>query len=449
MLQTIESVVNGMILQMREYGTLESTIHQYYQGFCKPIIRNCHERGDGNYSTQSLESFVAEANERLKKGLIHVRHFRSITRTARLLCSYALTGHTDFEKPKDHKKYIPSQGNIELIEKILSETSLQKAFKYRLHCCMRHFFCFIEQIELKTEQLTDNIFLGFISAVSETNKGSMGYIIYSLNLISNYLRENQIADIKADFSKFRLKAAPKRLIFPYKQDEISKMLACIDTCTVVGKRDAAILLLAFNTGLRAIDITKLQLNDIDWKLAELHIIQSKTKQPLSLPLNATVMNAIADYILDGRPKCNAKEVFIRFHSPFKALSGANALDGMIEKYCVMANIQKKPYRSFHSIRRAFATELSSAEVPLTTISQMLGHTDIDSDRPYLTYNKKQTSLCAIGFSEIPMVDGVYSNSYIPPIKGKAHFLSPNRRSELYKLPGMDFHAIPLRGGVYA
>ena len=62
------------------------------------------ERGDGNYSTQLLEDFVAEANERLENGLIHVRHFRSITRTVRLLCSYALTGHADFENPKDHKK---------------------------------------------------------------------------------------------------------------------------------------------------------------------------------------------------------------------------------------------------------------------------------------------------------------------------------------------------------
>src|SRR5690606_25851605 len=101
--------------------------------------------------------------------------------------------------------------------------------------------------------------------------------------------------------------------------------------SAIGKRDTAIIMLAFDTGLRAIDITRLCLGDIDWLSGEIHIVQSKTKRPLSLPLHASVMNAVADYILEARPKSTSKEVFLRTLSPYRPLKGATALDGIIEK----------------------------------------------------------------------------------------------------------------------
>ena len=74
----------------------------------------------------------------------------------------------------------------------------------------------------------------------------------------------------------------------------------------------------------------------------------------------------------------------------------------------MANIEVIKKRSFHSIRRSFASELSASEVPLTTISQLLGHTNTDSDKPYLSYNRNQLLFCAIDFAEIPIISGYYA-----------------------------------------
>lgn len=128
----------------------------------------------------------------------------------------------------------------------------------------------------------------------------MGYIIMSLHLITDYFKKHEIADIKADFSMFRMKYASQKLIGPYTKDEISKILKAVDITTELGKRDKGILLLAFDTGLRAIDISKLKLQDIDWKNAMIHIIQSKTEKPLSLPLHASIMNTVAHYILEAR-----------------------------------------------------------------------------------------------------------------------------------------------------
>lgn len=449
MSQTIVNVADGMIQQMQEYGVQESTVNQYYRGFCQPIIKFLNERNSGAYSKSLLLQYQESARKRFEAGLFKKRHFNAIKRCVRLLITFAETDHADFSLPKEHKIYKPFSENLEIIEQILMKTTYESGFKYRLHGCMRHFFCFIEQAGITADEISDSIFLEFLSTVSKTNKGSMGYILIAIKLISNFLKTERNIIIKIDFSKLRLKYPSQRLISPYTMEEIKKVLSVIDNTSAIGKRDTAILMLAFDTGLRAIDITRLCLEDIDWLSGEIHIVQSKTKHPLSLPLHASVMNAIADYILEARPKSTSKEVFLRALSPYKSLNGANALDGVIEKYSKCAGIKKKPYRSFHSLRRAFATELSAAEVPLPTISQMLGHTCINSDYPYLSYNKQQTSKCTIGFENIPIVSGFYSDSYIPPLKNLSTITLEKLKTEIKKLPAMDFRLVPLEGGAYA
>lgn len=291
---------------------------------------------------------------------------------------------------------------------ILEENQLVKDAWLEMDRIMRHFFCFLEENSVQVSELSDSTFFQFIQLASSTKKGSMYRVVRAIRLMSEYIKKHQITELKADFSMIQIKSAPVRMIEPYSRDEISKIMGCIDIESPLGIRDRAILHLAFETGLRAVDIIKLKQSDVDWRNAEIHAIQNKTNKPLTLPLNGTVMNAVADYILAARPKCSSNEVFIRSKSPYKPFKTSCALDGVIEKYCALAGVEKKLYRSFHSLRRSFATELSAAGIPLPAISQMLGHKRIDEARSYLSYNRVQTLFCAIGFDGIPVSSGVYA-----------------------------------------
>ena len=66
-------------------------------------------------------------------------------------------------------------------------------------------------------------------------------------------------------------------------------------------RDTAIFAVAASLGLRAGDIVRLTLSDIDWIHHEIRFVQNKTGVELHLPLEASVGNAIANYILHERP----------------------------------------------------------------------------------------------------------------------------------------------------
>jgi integrase len=61
--------------------------------------------------------------------------------------------------------------------------------------------------------------------------------------------------------------------------DLAQILEQVDRRIPIGKRNYAIILLGAVTGLRAIDIIRLELSDIDWQRGEIKIVQEKTGCP--------------------------------------------------------------------------------------------------------------------------------------------------------------------------
>ena len=91
----------------------------------------------------------------------------------------------------------------------------------------------------------------------------------------------------------------------YSIDEIKRIENSVDTSTIQGKRDYAIILLASRMRLRSGDIVRLKIEDINEK-DEINIIQPKTRKTLHLPIIEEVSTAIDDYLL-VRPSSTAKK----------------------------------------------------------------------------------------------------------------------------------------------
>ena len=141
------------------------------------------------------------------------------------------------------------------------------------------------------------------------------------------------------------------------------------------------LLLADNTGLRAIDVAGLQFDNIDWNKDKIRIVQHKTGRPLILPLDTPVGNAIADYILNGRPEYDSPYLFLSMIRPFRPML-PNGIAGIVSRYIKKSGIENNPSlrKGFHSFRRGMGTWLLEAEMPLAMIREILGHSHIDSTK---------------------------------------------------------------------
>jgi len=192
-------------------------------------------------------------------------------------------------------------------------------------------------------------------------------------------------------------------------EEIDSILSQIKTDTNTGKRDFAIVSLARTTGLRGCDIINLKLADIDWKLGNITVCQQKTGIAIQLPLLTESGEAVKDYILNGRPQTECREVFVRALAPHTALRSTSSLDALLRKYQKNANHQQLPWdgKAFHGTRRGLGRDLILAGVPITNIMQILGHSHMDSSKPYMMLNTPELKECSLDFTGIPVERGEF------------------------------------------
>ena len=408
----IKDVVNGVEECLKKQGLSNDTIKQNMYTFYHPIINYHLSKGYEYYSPDITMELCERQRMRYENGEIGRKHYRAFVTAEFRIRSFVETGKVDFSIVKDSKHYKPSIEYMVLTENILNKTNFQPKYKYLMSIFIRNFFCFFEKRKTSINEITNDDFFEFIKKVSNTNPASVGLATHALRIILTYINECSIADLVFDLSIFRPQKAPRKIIEAYTQEEISSILSVINNETSkTPKRDYAMILLSFNSGIRAIDIRNLKLTDIDWKLGEVKIIQKKTVKPLTVSLNGKTLNAIADYILHERPKSESNNIFLQACPPFLALKSTSPLDAAIDKYCRIASVPKIKSRSFHSLRRSYAIELAKAEVPITIISQLLGHQGFSSGKIYLSFNKTHTALCAADFSDVPISKGFYSSPY--------------------------------------
>ena len=190
-----------------------------------------------------------------------------------------------------------------------------------------------------------------------------------------------------------LVAARKMFREGFTEDELEHLLEHPDRTTAIGKRDYAIMVLAAQSGLRACDVVRLELGSIDWRTREIRLVQHKTGEPLSLPLEAESGNAIADYILNGRPDSTLPNIFLCHTGVIRPLDARSA-SGVVSKHMKLVGIPAKR-RAFHALRRTFGTRLLQNEVSFEQIQQLLGHRDMDSMKLYLSIDEQGLKQCAL------------------------------------------------------
>jgi len=182
------------------------------------------------------------------------------------------------------------------------------------------------------------------------------------------------------------------------RDEIAKVLCGIDRKTVGGKRAYAVIMLGVVLGLRACDVANLKLSDIDWLRGEIKILQQKTAETVVLPLTKDVGEALKDYILNARPDTDAKHIFVRMLAPHEPLKAAVTIGEIFRDCCKAVDLDYG--KQFHILRRSLGTSLVNAGTPVTTVAQILGHTNMDSAKKYIAVDSEHLKLCAQPFDGI-------------------------------------------------
>lgn len=174
----------------------------------------------------------------------------------------------------------------------------------------------------------------------------------------------------------------------------SEELKIIENLSGLNLRDQAIMMLAIRYGLRDSDICNLKCEDIDWYADMINITQSKTCEPLSLPLLDDVGNLIMNYITNERPRCSSPYIFLTCIRPFRKLESAY---GICSKYFekLGVSLQSGSGKGIHVFRYSLVKRLLESKVSHQVITDSLGHSSKESDKYYLALEEDKLRLCCL------------------------------------------------------
>jgi site-specific recombinase XerD len=162
----------------------------------------------------------------------------------------------------------------------------------------------------------------------------------------------------------RLAGLPKAL----GPGQVQQLLAGCDRGTAVGRRDFAVLTVLARLGLRAGELTALELGDVDWRGGEV-IVRGKGGRQERLPLPVDVGRAVVAYLRHGRPAAESRHLFLSVRAPHRPLTSS----GVFAIVVGAAHKAGLPPLGPHRLRHTAATEMLRAGAPLSEIGQLLRH----------------------------------------------------------------------------
>lgn len=221
--------------------------------------------------------------------------------------------------------------------------------------------------------------------------GSAKLIVCALRSLLRWLHltgqvPSSLASAVPSVAGWRLSSLPKGL----EPEQLRRLLAACDRRTRTGRRDYAVTLLLARLGLRAGEVARLGLDDIDWRHGEITIL-GKGNWGERLPLPADVGAAIAAYLRRGRPAtAEGRSVFVRVHAPHRPLTSTGVSE-VVHDAAQRAGLGKI---HAHRLRHTAATAMLRAGSTLPEVGQVLRHRSMLSTAIYAKVDRDALAVLA-------------------------------------------------------
>lgn len=289
--------------------------------------------------------------------------------------------------------------------------------------CYRLLFSFaakrlkVQPCELELEQLDATMVLDFLSDL-ETTRGnsarSRNARLAAVRTLMTYAADRdpalleQVRRIRA----IPIKKTDHKLVTACNQTEILALLEAPDRQTRLGTRDHAMLMLAVNTGLRASELVRARIDELDLSAQPELRIMGKGRKQRALALWKETVTALETWIAVREPS-TSPAIFLNARGGTMSRWGfAHVLRkhrAEAEKKC--ASLASKPL-SPHVLRHTCAMMLLDATRDLRKVSLWLGHESIQTTEIYTRASPTERISTAA--------------SFVPPSLRKGRFSPPDR-----------------------
>ena len=250
-------------------------------------------------------------------------------------------------------------------------------------------YCSVKIKSLTLDHLSPELILAFLQHLEQQRKNTAKTRNHRLAVIKSlakmirfmYPDQRQMAE---NILRIPQKRMQKKLIGFLYPDEITKVLNAVDLKKSQGLRDYCILQLLYDSGLRASELTTLNLDYFDPPKKTLAILGkgNRYRQIELLPITCQLLE-----IYIGQYRINPKPLYQQrlFINQRKEEFTRHGIYRICRKYLSMTLSEKrlKQLNAVHSFRHACAIRMLACGHSITDIRNQLGHDNVESSMVYL------------------------------------------------------------------
>ena len=233
---------------------------------------------------------------------------------------------------------------------------------------------------LEWDTVDAKVVAGFVAAtIPQLSIGSGKLTITALRSLLRYLFSIGVVADRLDAvvpgrAGYRDASVPRAVT----AEQVTMMVAATGGNSAVRRRDRAVLALLSRLALRAVDVARLELDDVNWRAGTIRV-SGKGGQIDLMPLPADVGQALAEHLRGGRPATAAgRAVFLRCRAPFTALT-VSGIQGIVRQAGWRAGLGAV---GAHRLRHTVAAATINAGASLEEVGQLLRHRGLASTTIY-------------------------------------------------------------------
>jgi len=400
----LQTLIEKTQERIREFKVLKTAISNFKHTCAQ--LKNYFIEINEDFSPELANKWVAK-HINLNTGTeTEKRKYRYLRRNVELLKDYYANGSISWRKYRFVKKEGPISEKYTVLLKrylqFLKDEGMAQATIVFSDCVCRMFLLYLEQSDIwDFQNLTSTKVKEFFtrSCMSERIPEGVRAYAYRLRKFLSYAADEQLTNCQIPLSVPTGYVKYMKIVTTISKKAESKLLSREKLATPLGKRDYAMILLALRLGLRSSDVTNLKLRDVDWTNNTLSIVQQKTGESLTLPLLPEVGNALAAYILNGRPASRSPNIFLRTVAPFTKVTRSVCYESTVRNLKPDLNRENKQY-GLHILRRTMASQMLADGISSSMIASFLGHRNMGSIDVYLSTDHTNLRDCALTLNGI-------------------------------------------------
>ena len=164
-----------------------------------------------------------------------------------------------------------------------------------------------------------------------------------------------------------------------KPEEVDRLLNSFTDALPSPRRGYAVVRLALDLGLRGIEISRLQLADIDWRVGTVTLKRTKSRRQDLLPLPVVTGRALEAYLRHERPKTSDPAVFVRRLAPHDEPIGVDAIRRIVRDAFRRVGIQ---HGRGHALRHTVACRIVNHGGSIKEVADVLRHRSLNTSMIY-------------------------------------------------------------------